>query len=663
MHRLPRCPRAFESDAMISPSRAWLLPIALLIVSDAAAQVEGLIRPLRLQRADGYVELGYEWEDQDREPPLNGRAFNEREATLAAALNARLDGSFLHPSLLPFSVSGTWRRRASSIVTSTGRFQGEQAADASQMRFHLGILPAFTWSGAIDAYRFVQDIDSTFAPRRTVLRSEVRGSVSRRSRRWPLRIQWSDTRAVGIEGDPRDETRKRWLAHLDYRGEDATARAEVEQLDYVERSVSQDYVLTRVTATNSWRPGGSRKLILATTVYGYDRVGTSESSNTILSQSVDWRPTDTFYARGVIDYQEQNDLAGRLSVERASVNADHRLWGSLTTRFYASDERNDLFEQGRLDQTEGSLDFDYTRRRERGTLSLNWGRRFRWNWDRLPNRRTIATENAVYQLGVLITLEQPGVIESTVQITDADGLVVYVEGFDYELRPIGALLEVYIIPGGAILPGASLRITYAAEASRSLDVLTETHRSGIGWQDRSGLWFRYYRSRQSQDVLFGIADGRIDQTTDQNLGVGVRRRRWQIEATLNDRASQILAYRITQYNGRWNAPVSRRLSLGVQGRIQKSTFPDRGDERIDLSLIGVDAQLKLRRLRVDALLERWNETIFGNKGRYMQGSVTAQWSFREIDLLFYWRLRKQDVELSGRDDRQQYRLTVRRYFR
>ena len=644
--------------------RCMLWGLGMVLVAcglPARAQTEGLIRFLTWTSLHSYLELGYDLEMQERSSPGDGRVFGQDEGTFTIGINADLKGSFLNPAWLPFTFGGTFRRRATDVDTVSGRFEGSREDDASEYRMRLGILPGHLWSGEVNAGQFVQDIDSTFVPRRTLLRRNARFSLFRRSRIWPLRFEIGRHSADGLEGDPRDETRERFLAHLDHLGEHSTTRTDAEVLDYLEDSSGQDYRLVRFSADHNWRPGGPRNLVLNSTFYGFDRSGTSEFRNFQAGQNVDWRPRENLLLSGSVQYQDQEDRLGTLSTTRILSDFEHTLWGSLVTRLAAQFQKVELPREGTENIEELGLRFDYTRHLRPGILTLHLGGRQRDDDNDLPAGRAIVSEERVYEPGIPIILGIPGVILTSIEITDATGQP-FVEGFDFELLAVGDLIEIRVLRSGSISSGETLRISFAVESSRHLELRTRTSHYGGGWRSGWGWLFRVNYGSQSQDVLAGSADGRIDQTADEEYVIGIDRPRWHLNGTYHDRESEILPYVLRRFGGSWKLPLGRRLDLTLRGRVQRMSFPMRHEET-RLKLAGADLRYRIGRLRIDGTLERWNEDILGREGRHLQGHLNSRWRHRSIEILGRWRHRIQRVEQAGSDDRDELRVVVRRYFR
>lgn len=641
---------------------SWVLGLVMALWSQpATAQTEGLIRWLRITSLQSYLELGYELEIQNRKSPNSDRSFGQDEGTFTFGLNADLSGSFLNPVWLPFTLGGTFRRRDTSIDTSSGRFEGDRESDASEYRFRLGILPEHQWSGELVATQFLQDIDSTFVPRRTLQRRDARLALFRRSRVWPLRFEIGRNRAQGLEGDPRDESRERFLTHLDHLGRHSTARIEAEVLDLVEDFSRQDYRLVRLAANNNWRVGSSRKLVLSSSLYAFDRSGTSDFRNLQAGQGVDWRPRETVLLSAEAEYREQEDPLGTQATRRLLADFEHTLWGSLVTRLSAQVQRVELPAEGTEDLDQLELAFDYSRHLRPGILTLRWSGRRRLDDDDLPGEQSIRREEQVFEPGFPILLEAPGVLLSTVVVTDVNG-EPFILGFDYDLVMVGALTAIRVLANGSILPGETLRISYAVETGRRLEVRTDTTRYGGGWRSEWGWWFRLQHGRQSQDLLSGIAAGRIDQTADEEYRVGVDRTRWRLHGNYHDRESEILPYVLRQFGGSWKVLVGRRLDLTLRGRAQRMTFPTR-DEETRLELAGLDLRCRVGRLRIDGTLELWNEDNLGRAAEFFEGQLNARWRHRKIEVLGRWRNRRQRVERGGRDARSELTVVVRRFLR
>lgn len=628
----------------------------------AFSQTGGLIRPIRIDSYRGYVEAGYELERQGRESPTTGSSFDQDEKTLLLGLSGDLKGSFLNPALLPFSFGGTLRRRMTDIETTGGRNQGDRDQDASQFRVQLGIVPVFKWSGQLFVSRFLQDIDSTFAPRRSLLRQDERLVVSNESQSWRVRFDLGRFRAKGLEGDPRDETRNRVAAHVGHVQRNATTRLDGEVLDYEEGFSRQDYRLGRISANQSWRPGGSPKLVLNGTLDAFDRSGTSEFSSVLVGQGVEWHPLQDLRVLETFSVQNQEDLQGSLATRHGATEVQHTLWGSLTMRLRTELDRDSLPGEGTRDVDQASLDFDYYRHLTRGTLYLQWGRRLRLDDEELPARRSLVREDQLFQLGVPILLQQPSILPGTVLVTDPLGATVYVEGIDYELVALGDLLELRVLPGGLIQAGDTLRISYAVESSPSFHVRSLTKLAGGSWRGRSGVWVRTVRSHLSQLPLDGVEDGRIDQSLEQEYGAGIDRKRWRLSALSHSRDSRILAFRMRQYEGSFTQPLGRFSELTLRARRQRTTFPEREDD-VRFQMGGLNLRVNLGKVRMDAFFERWDETIAERRGKYFQGDLVARWMFRRLELLLQGRSRTQNVDVSGKDRLDEVRFLVRRTLR
>lgn len=645
-------------------SRLTVIVLLSLVCGAAGswAQEPKLIQPLRLYGFAGWVELGYEIERADRKPGLSGFRSEQDEKTAIAGLSLDLDGSFLHQKLLPFTLGGTLRLRQTDVQTTTGRLSGSQDSNDSNYRFRLGILPEKRWTGEIMASSFVQEIDSSFAAPRLVRRRTEQFSLIRKSRSWPLRFRWQRSRYRGILGDPRNENRDNLTATITHRGETLNFRARGDVLDYMERFSRQDYTTKTLTANAGWRPAGSTKLILTTAVYGFDRTGTTAASYFIASETADFTPYEALRFNGVVEYQKQEEEIGRREIHKAIVGANHLLWGSLLTKLSWHAERQQLPFEGTFDFDEGAIGFDYSRTLAPGNLALGWSRNRRDERQFLPTRELMITEEHQYEPGFPLILEQPGILPGSVRVTNPAGTVVYAEGIDYELIHQGDLTELAVLASGTIQAGDLLSVSYLIETPLNRHLVATLRRVKAAWRGRSGLWVGYSWLDRSNDLLEGPADGRIEDVTETQIKGGISRDRWRIQGGITNRDSSILPYRNKHAGVSWQALAGFTWRLNLRAQVRQTTYPDQVDDT-RARLIGSELRVNYRRLRVDLALERWNESILGREGRYLQGNLVARWSFRALDLLLRWRLRNQSIEISGVDNREEIRLLLRRRIR
>ncbi|RMF77004.1 MAG: hypothetical protein D6738_00210 [Acidobacteria bacterium] len=641
--------------------RSGVILAVVLAAAGAAHAQQSRIRPVSISTWNGFVELGWELESSDRTTPLGSQAMQD-ETTWIGGVNLKFDGSFLHPALFPFSFDGTLRARRGEIDSTNLAFSGDRDLDTSNYSARLGFFPRRRWTGEAFGNRYVQDLDSVFSPRQTLLRTEYGVIFRHGSRRWPISLRAARRSTRGIEGIDRDESVGIGTLTLGYRDTNKTGRATFEYQDYTETFSRQDYEVRRANTSWSWVGGNRRQFVWSNSAYGFDRTGTAEYRNITLASTATWRANRNLTLQGTLEGFELTDVTGVQRTRQFEGGLDHLLWGSLQTSLDAVLRRSDLPDGGDERFDEGTLRFAYTRHLEPGTLTLEWGRRLRYDVEDRPLAERTVDESFVYDAISPIILGTPGVIPGTVEVTDDTGAIVYVEGIDYELVPVGELLELRVLPGGSILVGQTLRVRYRVTSDPSLDLLTETHLSGGGWQASNGLFVRYRRNRQAQDLRKGLGLGRIDQSTLQQASAGIERRSWRIVASWDDRESQILPYTTTRVQASWTLRASRWLGIGLRARAQRTEFPDLQDESTS-RLAGADLSWQTRRMSLTATVEAWRDEILGRRGDHLRGSVVVRWRFRRLEVLGRWIRRYQDIEGSGIDDRDEIRVVVRRFFR
>ncbi len=644
-----------------------LLAVVLLLVGAArvsGAQATDLVRPVRISSLVGDVELGWELQRQVRRPEGAPATFRQEETTSLAGIHLNVGGSFLHPALFPFALDGTFRLRRSDVDTNTGIFSGSRDANASQYTARLGFLPSRPWNAQFLATRFLQDIDSTFAPRNAIARREWRLALRHRSRGWPLTFEVGRQRARGIYGDPRDETRRRWLAGTNHVGKQSSTRAEFRWLDYRERSSAQDYEMLRATASHLWWPDDERRIVVTTTAYGYERNGTANGSLVDVRQGLAWTPSRRFRSRIGAEFRDQEDaITGRTRSRQADGALRHVLWGSLATSVDALFQSVDLPAGGSRDVNEEALLFDYTRHLPRGVLSLGAGRRWRRDRDVSPSRQVPGELVLAWDPGSPILLDDPGLLPDSVQVTDPEGAIVYAEGLDWELVSLDGLFEVRVLDGGSITPGTRLRVTWLAVTSSELDVRTLVRTHVAGWRDRSGFYVHWTRTRNSPDVLAGSAAGRVERSRDSRARIGVTRPRWRLDLVYRGHRSSILPYRMRSISASWNPWHRGIVETGLHVHHQSTTFPGRENGESRFSLAGVDVRVRRTRFQAFALVEARRERILGREGSYLLARLDVRYRLRFFEVALDWRHRTRNIAGSGHDGRDHVRLVLRRFFR
>jgi hypothetical protein len=110
----------------------------------------------------------------------------------------------------------------------------------------------------------------------------------------------------------------------------------------------------------------------------------------------------------------------------------------------------------------------------------------------------VIDERHVLVDGTVTLLDAPGADPSTVVVTDEAGILLYAEGVDFDLIPVGERLQLRRVPGGRIGDGAAVLVDYTAESDPSCQRLAVSQEAGIRlalFSDAVSLSYRYQRGR------------------------------------------------------------------------------------------------------------------------------------------------------------------------
>jgi hypothetical protein len=167
----------------------------------------------------------------------------------------------------------------------------------------------------------------------------------------------------------------------------------------------------------------------------------------------------------------------------------HQLFQSLTSSASANGSYSDL-ELGRIWSAQGTLGFNYTKAIPFGRFGLRLSPTYAYqDEDTEAGIQTILGESHVIPTTFVFSLDRPFVLDGTIVVRDASGLIEFIEGIDYEVFAVGGtagsliqLAEIRVIPGGDLDPAVSgisnVVVDYDVEAQPALAYSTRTITTG-----------------------------------------------------------------------------------------------------------------------------------------------------------------------------------------
>ncbi|MBL9031504.1 MAG: hypothetical protein JNM80_07320 [Phycisphaerae bacterium] len=179
---------------------------------------------------------------------------------------------------------------------------------------------------------------------------------------------------------------------------------------------------------------------------------------------------ETRYTAGV-SQQERSGESQRLYRAEASVR--HRLFESLVSTAAVGVRRLDAPEGFTSDDVYVNGLVDYTKRVPLGRLDLAASAAY----DAQSNSERGTTVGVINEPGTFndpnpIVLPRRNVVAGSIVVTPPSGFPPYVEGVDYTVRVFPDRTELRVIPGGAIVDGQSLLVSYDVGPEPANDIDT-----------------------------------------------------------------------------------------------------------------------------------------------------------------------------------------------
>lgn len=304
---------------------------------------------------------------------------------------------------------------------------------------------------------------------------------------------------------------------------------------------------------------------------------------------------ETKYAY-LFDQQERRGTTQTLHKGTASFR--HDLFDSLTTTGQIGTSQLDLTTDN-FESTQyfGDLGLKYQKIVPKGMLYATADVNFN-HQDDADRGSTIIITNEPHTFAVsgLIILSRRNIITTSVVITDATGIIIYVEGADYSVTPFADSIEIRRIITGSIAAGQSVLVRYEIGPEPA----STTDTTGVGFTLRyrfqegplSGLspYLRYrnqIQDRTSASLLL-LAQNDFD---DLVLGVDYDLGKFSLTAEHQIHDSTLSPFEITRFEGRYINRINSTNSISFNAYYQQT---DRTDIDIQTTITNVTTRWSAR---------------------------------------------------------------------
>ncbi len=263
---------------------------------------------------------------------------------------------------------------------------------------------------------------------------------------------------------------------------------------------------------------------------------------------------------------------------RFNSSLHHRLYESLDSQVAGRMERSD-FDEGRIDRYGGNAGFAYKKRTFFGSLYGNFSLGYYLQDEEFKDLLvSVLDEGHAVTQGVPIFLDHPGVILSTIVVTDETGLVLYSQAAgDYTVSQEGLQVRIDIPLGSRISTGQTILVDYDYRPYQDRRFETRTKNMGVGFRVLDFFSLELGMDRMRQDLLSGAGGETLDHLRTRRARARLFQWDQSFSVLYEERKSRLTPYdRLTfDLGGGFDLARATRLNHGVSSWWTR--YPDAGD--------------------------------------------------------------------------------------
>lgn len=314
----------------------------------------------------------------------------------------------------------------------------------------------------------------------------------------------------------------------------------------------------RFQHTLNWDSAGRGRSIASAVNYS-ETAGINFAKYFTLNESLQWDLGTSLRSGADYSWSTVSGDPGTQTRQNGTLWLQHQLFKNLTTRINVR-LRSEDYPTGTDQEIGEGISLSYVKALpNQGSLNLAVSKDHSVDKRNLgTDRQHIFNEQHTAAFGTHLFLVQPNAVPSTISVRNADplrSLLPYLPDADYRIVVTGALTEIVIIAGGAIVDGDSLLITYDIQVDPNLKTVSDsTGLSGslqfLGGAYRVyGSYLESHQDRTGQVTLAG--------TTAQNNSRFGLERKWE-HVTVN-----------TEY-GNYDSEADKHQSVQAQALYSNS---------------------------------------------------------------------------------------------
>jgi hypothetical protein len=234
-------------------------------------------------------------------------------------------------------------------------------------------------------------------------------------------------------------------------------------------------LIDKVTLTDNIFFDKDRKFNFNSYVSYYNQAGDYEFEKIEANERLLFNLPANLRFTGGYMYNRLKDPTQVLTQNRILGSLNHRLFESLTTNVYAdySGISQTIYDENNL---RAGAELNYTKKIPTGRLNLSY-RYYRSYFDMKGVSAPLKIINEEHTISDSQTtiLNRPYVDLSTLVVKDQAGIILYQENFDYIVTVRNNYVEIQRIPGGQILNGQSVTVSYTATQPGSYSYIADNN--------------------------------------------------------------------------------------------------------------------------------------------------------------------------------------------
>ncbi len=618
-------------------------------VSGCAVNVRGRERPLvKHGPIEGHVELASQWQKDQNKSPNETRT--STSTLFEEKIRFKTEGDVVDPDFMLYAAGIGFglaqdRLRSDDVSQSSSDFLKEYNLSLSMLRNKP--YPAGFYANRSEdliSRQFLGPLRSERDNATMVFNWKLEG--------WPMRFDYSINRDrqeslsnPSTDFYNRDSDIFRYMLTHDFT-ENSHLTFDFERNEVRQQSAgsSTQYQQDRYSLRHEYEFGLEKKHRLSSYLDYHDQSGAFDLQNLQWEEMLRLQHSDDFSTFYSARYHKSRQTDSQSDEYSARAGYTHRLYGNFLSSGSVYGSRADFGGGNKLDQQGGILSIDYYRNNPLGillgTYSVNVNR-----VDIIGDAGTASVAGEEHNASdvVLVELNRPNIITSSIVVKHTDNVSIYTLGEDYQIIEENGRTKLRFIfnPVPSSFPdfttvGQLFKVDYdyLVDPERTEDTLNQAFT--VRQRFKNGISVYYEQRRQSQTIDSQMDNTFPDEYTHHTYGADYSWKNLFLLAEYIDRKSALVPSTGTRYEGRYNWAVNPDTTVSLFASNQDWTFQETQPRDLEIFRTGFDLYSRLSgRQTFNASIDYRNEkdSRFGNtEGFQVRGEM--KYIYRKLNIRF-----------------------------